>query len=63
MRVALKYGAVLIGIYLVTYYYTGAGTLTNDAFRGITGTVQALQARSGTGAGAYPTASGAPSGG
>lgn len=45
MRIALKYGAVLIGIYLVSYYYTGAGTLTNDAFKGISGTVQALQGR------------------
>lgn len=45
MRVAVKYGAVLIGIYLVSYYYTGAGTLTNDAFAGATNVVKSLQGR------------------
>lgn len=45
MRVAVKYAAVLIGIYLVTYYYTGAGQLTNDVFKGVSGTVQSLQGR------------------
>lgn len=43
MKLALKYGAGLIGLYLVVYYYTGAGTLTNDVFKGVSGTVNSLQ--------------------
>lgn len=45
MKKALLYGAVLIGVYLGVYYYTGAGTLITDTTSGATGVVTALQGR------------------
>jgi hypothetical protein len=56
MKIALKYGAGLIGLYLAVYYYTGAGTLLKDATGGGTQVIQALQARGGSGSTSYPTA-------
>ena len=55
MKKALAYGAGLIALYLVVYYYTGAGTLLKDASGGATNLVQAFQARGGGGSTAYPT--------
>jgi hypothetical protein len=59
MKKALTYGAGLIALYLVVYYYTGAGALLTDIKGGVEGTIQAFQGRA-TGAGqaaasAYPT--------
>jgi hypothetical protein len=56
MKQGLKYGAGLIALYLVVYYYTGAGTLLTDASKGGTNLVQAFQARGGSGSTSYPSA-------
>ena len=45
MKRVILYGAVLIGVYLGVYYYTGAGTLITDSTTGATSVVQALQGR------------------
>jgi len=42
---ALKYWAVLIGTYLVVYYYTGATKDISAATGFVTGTTKALQGR------------------
>jgi hypothetical protein len=53
-KTALKYGAGLIGLYLVVYWYTGAGAILNDITGGGTKLVQAFQARGGSGVTSYP---------
>lgn len=45
MKQALKYGAVLIGLYLGVYYTTGAGKLIHTATAGAVGVTKALQGR------------------
>ena len=55
MKKVAFYGAVLVGIYLGVYYYTGAGTLIKDASSGGAQLVQAFQARGGSGSSAYPS--------
>jgi hypothetical protein len=42
---ALKYGAVLIGTYLVVVYYTGTGKDLTAATGFVTGITKALQGR------------------
>lgn len=44
-KLIVKYTAGLVAVYLVVYYYTGAGTLTNDLFAGYRSSVQTLQGR------------------
>lgn len=45
VRTALKYGAVLTGIYLVTYRASGAGTLVTNGANGISTIEKTLQGR------------------
>lgn len=45
MKTALKYGAGLVGLYLVVYYATGSGNLINNGQAGIVNTVKAFQGR------------------
>ena len=45
MRTALKYGAGLIGLYLVVYYASGSGQLINNGQAGLTNTIKAFQGR------------------
>jgi hypothetical protein len=42
---AIKYGAVLIGLYLVVYYSTGTGVLAEQGSAGAATVVKALQGR------------------
>ncbi len=56
MKQGLRYGTGLIALYLVVYYYTGAGNLLTNASKGGTNLIQAFQARSGTGSTSYPSA-------
>jgi hypothetical protein len=51
---ALTYGAGLIALYLGVYYYTGAGSLLKTGTSAVTQTVQAFQARGGSGSSSYP---------
>jgi hypothetical protein len=51
---ALKYGAGLIALYLGVYYYTGAGSLLKTGSSALDNTVQAFQARGGSGSTSYP---------
>lgn len=44
-RTALKYGAVLIGVYLGVFYATGAGTLLDKGQAGVVNEIKALQGR------------------
>jgi hypothetical protein len=44
-RTALKYGAVLIGMYLAVAYATGSGNLLTNAADGTAKVVRAFQAR------------------
>jgi len=55
MKKVAFYGSVLIGTYLVVYYYTGAGALIKDASSGGAQLVQAFQARGSSGSSAYPS--------
>jgi len=45
MRTALKYGAGLIGLYLVVFYATGSGNLINHGQAGVVNTIKAFQGR------------------
>ncbi len=45
MKVALRYGALLIGLYLGVAYATGSGQLITDSTQGATGLVKAFQGR------------------
>lgn len=45
MKTGLKYGAALIGTYLVVYYYTGSTSFANAGFGGLQGLVASLQGR------------------
>lgn len=45
MKPFLHYSAMLIGGYLVVYYYTGAGTVINSAGTASSGLVRAFQGR------------------
>lgn len=45
MKTALKYGAGLIGLYLVVYYATGSGTVLNNGQTGLVNTIKAFQGR------------------
>lgn len=45
MRQLAKYGAVLIGLYLVVYYSTGAGTVAEKGSAGAATIVKSLQGR------------------
>lgn len=42
----VKYGAVLIGIYLLVYYSTGSGQLISNGSTGAATVVKAFQGRS-----------------
>lgn len=44
-RTALKYGAVLIGMYLAVAYATGSGELLTKGAQGTTQVIKAFQAR------------------
>lgn len=44
-RVALKYGAYLIGTYLLVYYATGGGRIIAETGRQGIGVVRAFQGR------------------
>lgn len=45
MKTALKYGAILIGAYLVVYYGTGAGKVIHTGAAGAVSIAKALQGR------------------
>ncbi len=45
MRVALKYGAGLIALYLVVVNFTGSGTFISKSASGATDVVKAFQGR------------------
>jgi hypothetical protein len=45
MRTALKYGAILIGGYLVLSHFTGAGKVISAAATGATTVTRGLQGR------------------
>lgn len=45
-RNALKYGATLIGLYLLVAYATGSGKVITDAASGTGSVIKAFQARS-----------------
>jgi hypothetical protein len=45
MRQLAKYGAVLIGLYLVVYYSTGAGVLAEKGSAGVGTVIRDLQGR------------------
>jgi len=44
-RIALKYGAGLIALYLGLYYATNAGTLLTNGAQGVEGITKTFQAR------------------
>jgi hypothetical protein len=45
MRVALKYGAALIAIYLIVYNGSNSGVVLNDGANGVATVTKALQGR------------------
>ena len=45
MKTALKYGAGLIGVYLVVYYATGSGSLLTNGTTGTVNVIKAFQGR------------------
>jgi len=45
MRTGVRYGAILIAIYLGVYYWTGAGTLLEKGSTGTANVVRAFQGR------------------
>ncbi len=45
MQKALRYGAGLIALYLVVYYYTGAGTVITKGASGARSIITGLQGR------------------
>lgn len=45
MKTALKYGAGLIGLYLMVYYATGSASDLNAGQAGLVNTIKAFQGR------------------
>jgi hypothetical protein len=45
MNKTLRYGAGLIALYLVVYYYTGAGTVISRGTAGASTVIKAFQGR------------------
>ena len=45
LKTTVKYGAILIAIYLGVYYATGSGQLINSGTSGASNLVHALQGR------------------
>jgi hypothetical protein len=45
MKTTLKYGAGLIGLYLVVYYATGSAADLNAGQTGVVNTIKAFQGR------------------
>lgn len=45
MKTAVKYGATLIGLYLVVAYATGSGRLINASSSGASNVIKAFQGR------------------
>lgn len=45
MRTALRYGAILIGTYLVVFYATGSGTVLDKGTAGGVNVIKAFQGR------------------
>jgi hypothetical protein len=43
MKTALKYGAGLIGVYLLVFYSSGSGTVINDSATATSGVIRAFQ--------------------